>query len=343
MSGKRRAIATGRGAILAIASTLAAVLAAMLASCASPSMPSPVPLDRVATAGETPTGGLVVEGVALDPRIEWARGDTFDWQVEERYAGSAGDGGTTIGRVLAVETTWRVEDVDTDGRATVVQSVDRVRVADDHPARTVRFDSLAESDSERTLAAAGAGDATVRTARDLVGATVRFVVDRSGRISALDFPQVIERATHASRIAAVPRLFAASGWRQALETLAYLPPRAVAPGGVWSFTEARGHALGELESEVSLAYRGRASEVEPHLDLVTFTKQAKRIPAAARDGDLHVEAATANGEIAFAGGRGVVFRFSQRGRMRFADGSGILPNRDVESLVTVRLERRGAR
>jgi hypothetical protein len=279
-----------------------AVLALLLSSVSCRTHP------RVTGENDTfvPTPDRASETIAL----RWVEGAKLAWRVEERFEGKLGAGKGVSSRLLVVDATWRVASVDEEGSASIVLTVDRVRLEDAQPGRRSSFDTneTARAD-ERT-------SHVMRLGRDLVGEKVHFGISSDGRVHGLATPKPMKDAAALARIGTVPRLLGAAGWGQALGSLALLPRETVAVDSRWTRSDEREMPYGRLGIDVDLVFRGRVERDEGFARRIDFSKQLRALDSVESDRKVaNLVDGGANGTIYVGDDETTSFSLTQRGRI----------------------------
>ena len=202
------------------------------------------------------------EAVAL--RYKLAEGSTWQHRVIEEFDGviTVADRPVSTRRRLQVESTWRVGKVNFEGKARVVQTVDRVTIEESGPESESSFDSAAET---------AAHSAATRAAGALVGTEIRFTIGPLGSLESLDFSEAFRQAS-AGRTATVPRMLTPDGWRQSLAYFGDFPEQPLSRGDSWKTSVEREYPFGVVQVDTQTTYEGSVERQGRLLESLSVSK-----------------------------------------------------------------------
>jgi hypothetical protein len=124
-------------------------------------------------------------------RYHFKPGEKLRYRVEEKSTLEVDAAGTPgkIEATMLLELGWLVGPVDKDGKATVTQTIDRVRLTAETPAGAMTYDSKAEKPAEDAPSKA-IGEAM----KVFVGSEMALVLDARGRLESVKFSDKLAAA-----------------------------------------------------------------------------------------------------------------------------------------------------
>lgn len=204
-------------------------------------------------------------------RWRFQPGETFQYQIEQTTKQTMNTGGQTIemDMSMVIDMSWKVDDVDSEGAATVKQAFERMRVSMAGSGMQADYDTEKRQDINPALAG------LAKLFDEFVGVEVMVKMDPRGEVLDTEIdPKLIEALQRAGG-GPMGAMFTEEGIEEMITsstTMAVLPREAVKPGDTWKDSkELVDQMLGKLALEVNSKFRGFEQRDDREVAVIEFS------------------------------------------------------------------------
>jgi len=162
--------------------------------------------------------------------------------------------------------TWRIDEIDGDGNASITQTFTRLAAKMDSPTA-----GLVEYDTDSEEKPRGSAKDLEDALSPLVGTSLRLKISPRGEIKEVSLSDAANEAiAKAARTGKLKHLFSTEALRSMLrQSLVILPEKEVDDGAKWSVTNELASPLGKLTQENEYIYEGEQEFESTSLDKIT--------------------------------------------------------------------------
>jgi len=268
---------------------------------------------------------------AVTPRWKFQKGESLQYVLDQKtvteVSGIPQEVKSTMSQTIDLR--WMVRDVDAEGKASLAQSISRVRTRIESPVGAFEFDSNAEKDP-----AGPAGAVLGPLLRSLVGTEFLFKMSPRGEISDIKVPEkVVEAIKKTGPLGGGAGMFSEDGMKNMISEMGLtLPNEDLNKGKEWSSeSKTSMPQVGVLSRTKTYQYQGAEAKDAKSLERIDQTTKVVMQPDPKSNVDIKINEQKSEGRFYFDNARGYIneSNLSENIKMTFKIKIG-----DVEQDVT---------
>ena len=189
-------------------------------------------------------------------RYKFKEGDKLNYSMEQKMNMEISIAGQniTMDMDLTVTMTWKVGEVDKDGKAKVTQSFDRVQVKMKHPQGGFEFDSKDGKEPDDDVA-----KKMIPILKAMAGADVTMTMDKRGQVADLQMSDKLKEALKKAGGGVLGDLGSEEGMKKLVEQGALvLPEGSISKGKSWNAkNDIKMPQIGKVITDTKYTYEGQ--------------------------------------------------------------------------------------
>lgn len=267
-------------------------------------------------------------------RYKFTPGQAHRYGITQKMVQSVATPERTVKITLTqtMDTRQQTDAIDAEGVASIVQTVERVRMDMELPqGRKVHYDSAAKEPPE------GIAKAYAGAVGSLVGRPIQLKLTPRGEARKAELPagalEGLKKAVGPAAEVAAPENLSQ------LTNLAVLPEGRVSAGYTWQHEAAiTNPAFGKLLVQTTYRYEGEESRQGRTLDKISFTMTLS-FPEKGSLATANIKAQESRGTIYFDAALGQLVESASTARLKMATGvAGMVLDQDMEMITEVKLQ-----
>jgi hypothetical protein len=202
-------------------------------------------------------------------RYKFKKGEKLNYVMEQKMNMAMTVMGNDINMDMGqtIDMIWDIKDVDADGRAKMIQKIDRIRFKmGGGQVGNVEFDSKEDKEPEGPVA-----KALAPIFKALAGAEIGLSMDAQGKVSDVTVPENVTKALKGPAAAGLGEMFSEDGLKHMMDQSGLVVPKdAISKGKTWDQGMEMKSPIGKMKIEIANTFDGQVKRDGKELERVAM-------------------------------------------------------------------------